>query len=565
MAEEKLAPAAGEAESKNFIHQFIDEDIAEGGRFQAMTVHTRFPPEPNGYLHIGHCKALCIDFGTAEKYGGLCNLRMDDTNPTKEDVEYVEAIQEDIHWLGFDWGDRFFYASDYFDKMYECAEALIQKGLAYVCQLTPEEFRDYRGDENTPARSPYRDRPVEESLDLFRRMRAGEFPNGAMTLRAKIDLASGNFNMRDPVIYRINHMHHHRQGDKWCIYPMYDFAHPIEDALEHITHSLCSLEFEDHRPLYDWVVDNCGLPSKPRQIEFARLGINYTVMSKRKLRALVEGGKVSGWDDPRMPTLSGLRRRGYTPASIRSFCERIGVAKASSTVEFAFLEHCLREDLNETARRVMAVIRPIKLTIVNYPEGQSETFEVENNPNRPEDGTRTITFSRTLYVEADDFLEDPVPKYKRLCPCGPECRLKGAYLIKCAGCKKDEKGNIVEILAEYDPESRGGNPADGRKVKGATIHWVDAATAVDAECRLYDNLFTDPSPDAADKDFLDCLNPDSLETVTGCKVEAGLAQAAVPANFQFMRVGYFCLDSKDSAPGHLVFNRSVGLKDSFKV
>ena len=564
MAEEKLAPAAGEAESKNFIHQFIDEDIAEGGRFQAMAVHTRFPPEPNGYLHIGHCKALCIDFGTAEKYGGLCNLRMDDTNPTKEDVEYVEAIQEDIHWLGFDWGDRFFYASDYFDKMYECAESLIKKGLAYVCQLTPEEFKEYRGDVNTPAKSPYRDRPAEESLDLFRRMKAGEFPNGAMTLRAKIDLASGNFNMRDPVLYRINHMHHHRQGDKWCIYPMYDFAHPIEDALEHITHSLCSLEFEDHRPLYDWVVNNCELPSRPRQIEFARLGINYTVMSKRKLRLLVEEGKVSGWDDPRMPTLSGLRRRGYTPASIRSFCERIGVAKASSTVEFAFLEHCLREDLNETARRVMAVIRPIKLTIVNYPEGQSETFEVENNPNRPEDGTRTITFSRTLYVEADDFLEDPVPKYKRLCPCGPECRLKGAYLIRCAGCKKDENGNIVEILAEYDPESRGGNPADGRKVKGATIHWVDAATAVDAECRLYDNLFTDPAPDAADKDFLTCMNPDSLEVVTGCKVEAGLADAVAPANFQFMRLGYFCLDNKDSKPGHLVFNRSVGLKDSFK-
>ena len=563
MAEEKLAPAAGEAESKNFIHQFIDEDIAEGGRFQAMAVHTRFPPEPNGYLHIGHCKALCIDFGTAEKYGGLCNLRMDDTNPTKEDVEYVEAIQEDIHWLGFDWGDRFFYASDYFDKMYECAESLIKKGLAYVCQLTPEEFKEYRGDVNTPAKSPYRDRPAEESLDLFRRMKAGEFPNGAMTLRAKIDLASGNFNMRDPVLYRINHMHHHRQGDKWCIYPMYDFAHPIEDALEHITHSLCSLEFEDHRPLYDWVVNNCELPSRPRQIEFARLGINYTVMSKRKLRLLVEEGKVSGWDDPRMPTLSGLRRRGYTPASIRSFCERIGVAKASSTVEFAFLEHCLREDLNETARRVMAVIRPIKLTIVNYPEGQSETFEVENNPNRPEDGTRTITFSRTLYVEADDFLEDPVPKYKRLCPCGPECRLKGAYLIRCAGCKKDENGNIVEILAEYDPESRGGNPADGRKVKGATIHWVDAATAVDAECRLYDNLFTDPAPDAADKDFLTCMNPGSLEVVTGCKVEAGLADAVAPANFQFMRLGYFCLDNKDSKTGHLVFNRSVGLKDSF--
>ena len=564
MAEENKNLPVEENESKNFIHQFIDEDIAEGGRFQGMAVHTRFPPEPNGYLHIGHCKALCIDFGTAEKYSGLCNLRMDDTNPTKEDVEYVQAIQEDIHWLGFDWDDRFFYASDYFEQMYQCAESLIEKGLAYVCELSPEQFKEYRGDVNVPARSPYRDRPVQESLALFRRMRAGEFPNGAMTLRAKIDLASGNFNMRDPVIYRINHMHHHRQGDKWCIYPMYDFAHPIEDALEHITHSLCSLEFEDHRPLYDWVVNNCELPSRPRQIEFARLGINYTVMSKRKLRLLVEEGKVSGWDDPRMPTLSGLRRRGYTPASIRSFCERIGVAKASSTVEFAFLEHCLREDLNETARRVMAVIRPIKLTIVNYPEGQSETFEVENNPNRPEDGTRTITFSRTLYVEADDFLEDPVPKYKRLCPCGPECRLKGAYLIRCAGCKKDENGNIVEILAEYDPESRGGNPADGRKVKGATIHWVDAATAVDAECRLYDNLFTDPAPDAADKDFLTCMNPGSLEVVTGCKVEAGLADAVAPANFQFMRLGYFCLDNKDSKPGHLVFNRSVGLKDSFK-
>ncbi|MCI9036605.1 MAG: glutamine--tRNA ligase/YqeY domain fusion protein [Oscillospiraceae bacterium] len=553
-----------EAESKNFIHQFIDEDIAQGGRFQGMAVHTRFPPEPNGYLHIGHCKALCIDFGTAEKYGGLCNLRMDDTNPSKEDVEYVEAIQEDIHWLGFDWGDRFFYASDYFEKMYECAQGLIQKGLAYVCELTPDQCREYRGDVNTPARSPYRDRPAAESLELFSRMRAGEFPNGAMTLRAKIDLASGNFNMRDPVLYRINHAHHHRQGDKWCIYPMYDFAHPIEDALEGITHSLCSLEFEDHRPLYDWVIANCDLPAKPRQIEFARLGINYTVMSKRKLRALVEDGKVSGWDDPRMPTLSGLRRRGYTPAAIRNFCERIGVAKASSTVEFSFLEHCLREDLNETAQRVMAVVRPVKLTITNYPEGQSETFEVENNPNRPEDGTRQITFSRELYVEAEDFLEEPVPKYKRLYPGGPECRLKGAYLITCTGCRKDEAGHVVEILATYDPDSRGGNPADGRKVKGATIHWVDAATAVNAECRLYDNLFDDPAPDAADKDFLTCMAPGSLETVTGCKVEAWLRDAAAPASFQFMRVGYFCLDSKDSRPGHLIFNRSVGLKDSFK-
>jgi glutaminyl-tRNA synthetase len=564
MTEENKNLPAEESESKNFIHQFIDEDIAEGGRFQGMAVHTRFPPEPNGYLHIGHCKALCIDFGTAEKYGGLCNLRMDDTNPTKEDVEYVQAIQEDIHWLGFDWGGRFFYASDYFEQMYQCAEDLIEKGLAYVCELSPEQFREYRGDVNVPARSPYRDRPAPESLDLFRRMRAGEFPNGAMTLRAKIDLASGNFNMRDPVIYRINHMRHHRQGDKWCIYPMYDFAHPIEDALEGITHSLCSLEFEDHRPLYDWVIANCGLPAAPRQIEFARLGINYTVMSKRKLRALVEDGRVSGWDDPRMPTLCGLRRRGYTPASIRNFCERIGVAKASSTVEYAFLEHCLREDLNETARRVMAVIRPVKLTITNYPEGQSESFEVENNPNRPEDGVRMISFSRELYVEAEDFLETPVPKYKRLYPGGPECRLKGAYLITCTGCRKDEDGNIVEILAEYDPASRGGNPADGRKVKGATIHWVDAATAVDAECRLYDSLFTDPAPDGADKDFLECLNPDSLEVVSGCKVESGLKAAAAPAGFQFMRVGYFCLDSRDSTPEHLVFNRSVSLKDSFK-
>ena len=564
MTEENKNLPAEESESKNFIHQFIDEDIAEGGRFQGMAVHTRFPPEPNGYLHIGHCKALCIDFGTAEKYGGLCNLRMDDTNPTKEDVEYVQAIQEDIHWLGFDWGGRFYYASDYFEQMYQCAEDLIEKGLAYVCELSPEQFREYRGDVNVPARSPYRDRPASESLDLFRRMRAGEFPNGAMTLRAKIDLASGNFNMRDPVIYRINHMHHHRQGDKWCIYPMYDFAHPIEDALEGITHSLCSLEFEDHRPLYDWVIANCGLPAAPRQIEFARLGINYTVMSKRKLRALVEDGRVSGWDDPRMPTLCGLRRRGYTPASIRNFCERIGVAKASSTVEYAFLEHCLREDLNETARRVMAVIRPVKLTITNYPEGQSESFEVENNPNRPEDGVRMISFSRELYVEAEDFLETPVPKYKRLYPGGPECRLKGAYLITCTGCKRDEAGNLLEIFATYDPDSRGGNPADGRKVKGATIHWVDAATAVDAECRLYDNLFTDPAPDGADKNFLDCLNPASLEVAVGCKLEAGLKDAVPGDRFQFMRVGYFCLD-KDSTPGRLVFNRSVGLKDSFKM
>ena len=551
-------------ESKNFIHAFIEEDIAEGGRYAGKTVHTRFPPEPNGYLHIGHCKALTIDFGTAEKFNGLCNLRMDDTNPTKEDEEFVEAIKEDIHWLGFDWDDRFFYGSDYFEKDYEFAVELIKKGLAYVCELTPEQFKEFRGDVETPATSPYRDRPIEESLDLFARMRAGEFPDNAMTLRAKIDLASGNFNMRDPVIYRIRHMHHHRQGDKWCIYPMYDFAHPIQDALEGITHSLCSLEFENHRPLYNWVVENVSVPHHPRQIEFARLGIDHTVLSKRKLRNLVETNVVSGWDDPRMPTLCGLRRRGYTPAAIRNFCERVGVAKSPNTIPYAFLEFCLREDLNESAARVMAVLKPIKLTITNYPEGQTETMMVENNPNRPEDGEREVTFSRNLWIEADDFLAEPIPKYKRLFPGGPECRLKGAYLIQCTGCVTDENGNVVEVLATYDPESRGGDPADGRKVKGATIHWVDAATAVDAEVRQYDNLFLDADPDAAGKDYLACLNPDSLEVLTGCKVEASLKDAKAPSSYQFMRLGYFCPDSKDSTPEHLVFNRSVGLKDSFK-
>ena len=551
-------------ESKNFIHAFIDEDIAPGGQFAGQTVHTRFPPEPNGYLHIGHCKALIIDFGTAEKYNGLCNLRMDDTNPTKEDVEFVEAIKEDIHWLGFDWGDRFYYGSDYFEKDYEYAVELIKKGLAYVCELTPEQFKEYRGDLNTPAVSPYRDRPIEESLDLFARMRAGEFEDNRYTLRAKIDLASGNFNMRDPVIYRIRHMHHHRQGDKWCIYPMYDFAHPIQDALEGITHSLCSLEFENHRPLYNWVVEHVSVPHHPRQIEFARLGIDHTVLSKRKLRALVENGYVSGWDDPRMPTLCGLRRRGYTPKSIRNFCERVGVAKSPNTIPYAFLEFCLREDLNETAQRVMAVLKPVKLTITNYPEGKSEMVTVENNPNRPEDGTREVSFSRHLWIEQDDFLAEPIPKYKRLYPNGPECRLKGAYLITCTGCVKDDSGNVVEILATYDPESRGGDPADGRKVKGATIHWVDAENCCDAEVRQYDNLFNDPDPDAAGKDFLACLNEKSLEVLTGCKVEASLLDAKAPASYQFMRMGYFCPDSKDCAPGHLVFNRSVSLKDSFK-
>ena len=575
MAEEIKTPETEES-GKNFILNFIDEDIAEGGQFQGMTVHTRFPPEPNGYLHIGHCKALTIDFGTAEKYNGLCNLRMDDTNPTKEDEEFVEAIKQDIHWLGFDWGDRFFYGSDYFEEDYRQAVLLIKKGLAYVCQLTPEEFKANRGDIGIPAVSPYRDRPIEESLDLFARMRAGEFPNGAMTLRARIDLTSGNFNMRDPVIYRINHMSHHRQGDKWCIYPMYDFAHPIQDALEGITHSLCSLEFEAHRPLYNWVIEHCELPARPRQIEFARLGIDHTVMSKRKLRKLVEENYVSGWDDPRMPTLCGLRRRGYTAASIRNFCERIGVAKSPNVIEYGFLEHCLREDLNANAERTMAVLHPVKLTVTNYPEGQSETFTVENNPTDPTQGTHDITFSRHLWIEEDDFMEVPVSKYKRLTPNGPECRLKGAYLVTCTGCVKDENGRVTEVLCTYDPDSRGGDPADGRKVKGATLHWVDAENCMDAEVRLYDNLFSDATPDGPDKDFLDCLNPESLTVLRGCKVEPEMAAVAAAFDkkegrtgvnaptFQFMRVGYFCLDNRDSSAEHLVFNRSVSLKDSFK-
>ena len=557
MADEKkeMSPVV----ATNFIEDIIDEELKEGGRCYGQTIETRFPPEPNGYLHIGHVKAFCIDFGTAEKY---CHLRMDDTNPDKEDVEYVDAIQEDIHWLGFDWGDNFFYASDYFDKMYELAVGLIKKGLAYVCEQTPEQVRENRGDLTHPAVSPYRDRPIEESLDRFARMKAGEFPDGSMTLRAKIDLASGNFNMRDPVIYRINHTPHHRQGDKWCIYPMYDFAHPIEDMIEGITHSLCSLEFEDHRPLYNWVVDNVDLPAKPRQIEFARLNMNYTVMSKRKLRRLVEGGEVSGWDDPRMPTLRGLRRRGYTPTAIRDFIDRIGVAKTPNTVEVALLEHCLREDLNAHALRAMAVLRPVKLTITNYPEGQTETFEVENHPGNPDMGTRQVSFSRNLWIEDSDFMEEPVKGYFRMFP-GNEVRLKSAYVVKCTGCVKDETGKVIEVLAEYDPATRGGNTPDGRKVKG-TIHWVDDRTAISAEVRLYSSLFSDPEPEAGDKDFLACLNPDSLEVLTDCRLEASLANAEAPAAYQFLRMGYFCVDNTDSTPEHLVFNRAVSLKDSFK-
>ena len=586
------------AQVTNFIRNIIDEDLARNANrprlwcghpapygIQAQTgvedparIRTRFPPEPNGYLHIGHAKSICLNFGLARDYGGYCHMRFDDTNPAKEDTEFVEAIKNDIHWLGFDWTGGLYYASDYYDKCYEIAEDWIRRGLAYVDELNKEQMREYRGTLTKPGKnSPWRDRPAEESLDLFRRMRAGEFQEGEKTLRAKIDLASPNMNMRDPAIYRIKYAEHHRQGNKWCIYPMYDFAHPIQDAIEGITHSMCSLEFENHRPLYNWVIENIFGTEFPKQREFARLNMTNTVMSKRYLRELVEMGIVDGWDDPRMPTLCGLRRRGYTAASIRNFCEMIGVGKTPSVIEYGTLEHCLREDLNATAERTMAVLHPVKLTVTNYPEGKSEVFTVENNPTDPAQGTHEITFSRHLWIEAEDFMEVPVPKYKRLTPNGPECRLKGAYLVQCTGCVKDADGNVTEVLCTYDPESSGGDPADGRKVKGATLHWVDAENCMDAEVRLYDNLFSDEQPDGPDKDFLDCLNPESLTVLTGCKVEPEMRKVAEAfdkqadrtgvnaSTFQFMRVGYFCLDNKDCSADHLVFNRSVTLKDSFKV
>lgn len=549
-------------EAGNFIFDMIKEDIGPGGRFEGMRVHTRFPPEPNGYLHIGHAKALEINFVAAERFDGLCNLRMDDTNPTREEEEFVEAIKEDIRWLGHDWEDRFFYASNYFEQMYTYAVELIQKGLAYVCELTPEEVRKYRGDLTTPAQSPYRDRPIEESLQLFRMMREGKFEDGKMTLRAKIDLTSGNFNMRDPVIYRINRIPHHNTKDRWCVYPMYDFAHPLEDAIEKITHSLCSLEFEAHRPLYDWVIKNCSVPAKPRQIEFARLGITHTVLSKRKLRTLIESGIVDGWDDPRMPTLCGLRRRGYTPGSIRIFHERNGVSKVNSVVDYAFLEHCLREDLNQNAKRVMAVLRPIQLEITNYPAGKSELFEVENNPEKPEDGTREVCFSRELFIESEDFAETPEKKFYRLFP-GNEVRLKSAYVIRCTGFEKDEFGNVCRVFAEYDPESRGGNTSDGRKIK-STIHWVDANASIRATIRLYDRLFDVEEPDLSDCNYLEHIRPDSLVVVQGARVEKSLENATAGERFQFLRQGYFCLDKKDSTGDQPVFNRAVSLRDSYR-
>ncbi|MGI6606519.1 MAG: glutamine--tRNA ligase/YqeY domain fusion protein [Peptococcia bacterium] len=550
---------------RNFIQNIIDEDLRQNKEIKR--IHTRFPPEPNGYLHIGHAKSICLNFGIAQEYGGLCNLRYDDTNPSKEDLEYVDSIERDVKWLGFDWDDRKFYASDYFEKMYECAEELIKAGKAFVCDLSAEEVREYRGTLKEPGKnSPYRERTIEENLDLFRRMRAGEFPDGSRTLRAKIDMASPNLNMRDPVIYRILRATHHRTGDKWCIYPMYDYAHPISDALEGITHSICTLEFEDHRPLYDWVVNNLELGCKPRQIEFARLNLTHMVMSKRLLRRLVEEGQVDGWDDPRMPTISGIRRRGYTPESIRDFCERIGVAKANSEVDISLLEHCVREDLNAKAPRVMGVLRPLKVIIDNYPEGQTEELPAENNPENPELGERTLLFTREIYIEQEDFMEDPPKKYFRLSP-GKEVRLKHAYIIKCENVVKDEKtGEILEVHCTYDPLTRSGSEQSGRKVKG-TLHWVSAQDAVPAEVRLYDYLFTENVAEADEEGAQEpatamVLNPHSLERLTNSLLEPSVLQAKPGDKFQFMRQGYFCVDS-DSTAGRLVFNRIVSLKDSW--
>ena len=563
MTEEGKAPLTEEsAESKNFILNFIDEDIAEGGRFQGLTVHTRFPPEPNGYLHIGHCKALCIDFGTAERYGGLCNLRMDDTNPAKEDTEYVDAIQQDIHWLGFDWGDRFFYGSDYFEKDYEYAVELIKKGLAYVCELTPEEFKANRGDIGIPATSPYRDRPIEENLRLFEKMKNGQVEEGKMTLRAKIDLASGNLNLRDPIIYRIRFINHHRQGTKWCIYPMYDFAHPIQDAIEGITHSMCSLEFENHRPLYNWVIENIFGTEFPKQREFARLNMTNTVMSKRYLRELVEMGIVDGWDDPRMPTLCGLRRRGYTASSIFTFVREAGISKSDNLIDMRQLEACIRSELDLTAQRRIAVLDPVKLVVDNYPADKTEYFDIANNPNREANDTTTrkVAFTRELWIENEDFAEVPPPKFKRL-TVGGEVRLMGGYIVKCESVEKNPDGSIAVIHCTADLETGNGNPADGRKVKG-TIHWVSAAHAVDAEVRLYDKLFTEANMNAIPEgsDYKDYLNPDSVVVRKGCKLEEALADAKPGDKFQFVRTGFFTPDSKN--PG--VYNRVVTLRDSFK-
>lgn len=555
MAEEIKEMSGELSTTGNFIHSYIQEDL----KGELNKLRTRFPPEPNGYLHIGHAKSICLNFGLAGLYGGKCNLRFDDTNPTKEDVEYVDSIKADVKWLGFDWEDRLFFASSYFDKFYEIAVKLIKEGKAFVCDLNAEQLKEYRGTLSTPGKnSPYRDRSIEENLDLFERMKNGEFPDGSHTLRAKIDMASPNINMRDPVIYRIAHASHHRTGDKWCIYPMYDFAHPLEDAIEGITHSICTMEFEDHRPIYNWVVENSGLEAKPRQIEFARLGMTNTVMSKRKLRALVENNLVDGWDDPRMPTISGLRRRGYTPEAIRDFCEKIGVSKANSKVDSSLLDYCIRDDLKTKAKVAMAVLDPLKVIIDNYPEGQTEMLTVENNPENEALGKREVPFSKEIYIEKEDFMEVPVKKFFRLAPL-KEVRLKGAYFVTCVGVDKDENGEITAVHCTYDPLSKGGNSPDGRKVKG-TLHWVNAATAVKTEARLYDYMMLD-NPDDPDGDMI--MNPESLK-VTDCFVEPSLKDAAKGDKFQFMRNGYYCVDTKDTTDEKIVFNRIVPLKSSFK-
>lgn len=556
---DEIKNGEGTALTSNFILDFIDEDLKEGVYDH---VQTRFPPEPNGYLHIGHAKAICIDFATAEKYGGKCNLRLDDTNPTKEDTEYVDAIEEDIKWLGFHW-DNIYYASDYFDFLYECALKLIDKGLAYVDESSADQIREMRGTLTEPGvNSPYRSRPIEETRDLFRRMTEGEFDNGAMVLRAKIDMSSSNLNMRDPVIYRIMKAHHHRTGDKWCVYPMYDFAHPLSDAKEGVTHSLCSLEFENHRPLYNWVLEALDIKNPPRQIEFARMNVNYTLTSKRKCLKLVNDGLVSGWDDPRMATICGIRRRGYPAEAVRAFVDKIGVSKAYSVIDYALLESCVRDNLNENADRAMAVLRPLKVIIDNYPENKTEEIDIDINPSKPEKGKRAVTFSREIFIEQDDFMLDPPGKYFRLCP-QKEVRLKGAYYIKYASHETDENGNITAVHCTYDPESYGGDTKDGRKVKG-TLHWVDANNCINAEVRLYDRLFNVPNPSDEEgvTSFADNLNPDSLKILNGCKLDKSLGGVKAGDTFQFMRQGYFCVDT-DSTADRLVFNRTVALKDSF--
>lgn len=559
---ENKIPIAEFEGSLDFVRTIVAHD-AQAGKNQGR-VHTRFPPEPNGYLHIGHAKSICLNFGVASDFGGLCNLRFDDTNPTKEDIEYVDAIKEDIHWLGFDWQERLYYASDYFERLNLFAEELIGQGKAYVCDLSPEEMRIYRGTLTEPGRnSPYRDRTIDENLDLFRRMRAGEFAEGSHVLRAKINMASPNICMRDPVIYRILNAHHHRTGDKWCIYPMYDFAHCLSDALEGITHSICTLEFENNHELYDWFLDNLKVPCHPLQIEFARMNLTYVVMSKRMLRQLVEESFVSGWDDPRMPTLAGLRRRGYTAAAIRDFNDRIGVAKSNSIVDISLLEYCVRDDLNKHAPRVMGVLHPLKVVIDNYPEDLEEELDAINNPEDPSAGTRRVPFSRVLYIERDDFRESPPPKYFRLAP-GREVRLRYAYFIKCVGVVKDPTTDeVVELHCTYDPATRGGDAPDGRKVK-ATLHWVSASHALEAQVNLYDRLFTveDPGNESEGRTFKSFLNPNSLEIVKGCKVEPSLAESVPLAKYQFERLGYFCVDP-DTTPGRLIFNRTVALRDSW--